>query len=163
MSKFINVVGEVRDFEKEAVGFFGNWAKHALENKTAKPKYDWRFENSITNGKTSVEVDGDYSQWRTNTILSNFKDTILYANEVNINSHITDQMHYDYLFNSIRKSKRWNKAETKEEKKQRERQEYLISLVSEHYKYNTSRSKEVLKLLTPEQIEKIKIEKGGVK
>ena len=79
-------------------------------------KYDWRYENSITSGK-KIELDGDYSQWRTNNILSNHKDTILYANEMNCHYGVTDQMHYDYLFNSIRKTKRWSKAETKEEKK----------------------------------------------
>lgn len=134
------------------------------EIKFVKPKYDWRYENSITTAKEPVEVDGDYSQWRTNSILSNFKDTILYANEMNLIPNITNKMHYNYLFNSIRKSKRWNKAETKEEKKQRELQEELISLISEYYKYNVYKAKEVLKILTPEQIQKIRKgrEKGGV-
>jgi hypothetical protein len=32
--------------------------------------YDWRYENSIINGK-EIPVDDDYSQWRTNSILAN--------------------------------------------------------------------------------------------
>jgi hypothetical protein len=165
MSKFVNVLGEVRDFEKEAVGFFGNWAKHALENKTAKPKYDWRYENSITNGKKPVEIDGDYSQWRTNNILSNYRQTILYANEMNINYDVPDQMHYDRLYYGIRKQKMYSKPETKEEKKAREKQEELHDLISNYYKYNAVRTKEALKVLTAEQIEIIrnKNNKGGVK
>jgi len=161
MNGFVNVLGEARDFEKEAVGFFGNWAKHAISQKL---KYDWRYENSITNGKR-LEIDGDYSQWRTNSILSNHKDTILYANEVNCNYGITDNMHYDYLFNSIRKSKRYSKPETKEEKKAREKQEELHTLISNYYKYNDVRTKEALKILTAEQIAIIrnKNNKGGVK
>ena len=164
MSKnFVNVLGEKRDFEKEAVGFFGNWANYSLE-KQAKPRYDWRYENSITSGKR-IEIDGDYSQWRTNNILSNYKDTILYANEMNCRYVVTDQMHYDYLYNIIRKSKRWTKPETKEEKKSREKQEELISLISSHYKYNAIRAKEALKVLTEAQINEIrkKQEKGGMK
>lgn len=164
--KFVNVLGEERDFEKEkeAVGFFGNWAKWAEEQKQSKPRYDWRYENSITSGK-KIELDGDYSQWRTNNILSNYKELILYANEMNCHYVVTDQMHYDYLYNSIRKVKRWSKAETKEEKKAREKKEALIDLISTHYKYNAIRAKEALKVLTEAQINEIKKkqEKGGMK
>ena len=160
MTKLLNVLLEERS-ENETIGFFGNWAKYAIEKKQS---YDWRYENSITNGK-KIDIDGDYSQWRINSILSNFKDTILYANEVNINHHITNQMHYDYLHGSIRKQNRWSKSETKEEKKKREKNEELISLISDYYKYNIVRAKEVLKILTAEQIYEIrkKNEKGGVK
>ena len=154
MAKSLNVLLEERD-EKESAG-----------NEIIKKKegYDWRYENSITNGK-KIEIDGDYSQWRINSILSNFKDTILYANEMNINHIITNQMHYDYLHGSIRKQNRWSKSETKEEKRKREHQDELISLVSEYYKYNIVRAKEALKILTTEQINEIrkKNEKGGVK
>lgn len=164
MNKFVNVLGETRDFEKEAVGFFGNWAKFALENK-AKPRYDWRYENNITNGKKPIDIDGDYSQWRTNSILSNYRQTILYANEMNINYHISNQMHYDRLYHGIRKQKLYNKPESKEEKKAREKQEELHDLISNYYKYNATRTKEALKVLTAEQIEIIrnKNNKGGVK
>lgn len=163
-NKFLNVALEERDFEKEASGFFGNWAKYEIEKKK-KAAYDWRYENSINNG-SKVEIDGDYSKWRINNSLAKHKDTILYANEMNMNSHITDQMHYDYLYNSIRKLKRYSpKRETKQEKAARESEQALISLISDHYKYNIVRAKEVLKILTAEQIDEIrkKQEKGGVK
>jgi hypothetical protein len=163
MAKFLNVLLEERD-EREAVGFFGNWAKWS-EEQEEKVKYDWRYENNIISSKKPIEIDGDYSQWRTNSVLCNHKDLIYFVNEINIHHNITDQMHYNYLYNTIRKQKRWYKAETKEEKKAREKKEELITLVSQYYKYNTIRAKEILKLLTPEQIEKIKKgkEKGGVK
>jgi len=69
------------------------------------------------------------------------------------------------LYNSIRKTKRWSKAETKEEKKAREKKEALIDLISTHYKYNAIRAKEALKVLTEAQINEIKKkqEKGGMK
>lgn len=127
--------------------------------------YDWRFEGSINTGTKPIEVDGDYSKWRTNSVLSNHLDTILYSNEMNMNFHIPDQLHYDYLFNSLRKKKRFSKGETKAEKKQREQEAEKIALVSEFYKYNTSRAKEVLSILTEDQIELIKSKsnKGGIK
>lgn len=135
------------------------------EVKQEKPRYDWRYENSITSGKKQQEVDSDYSQWRTNNILSNYRETVLYANEMNINYNVTDQMHYDYMFNSIRKKKMYAKKETDQEKKERKQKEELQTLISNYYKYNIVRTKEVLKILTAEQINIIKNKnnKGGVK
>lgn len=152
MSKFLDVTLQVRKEIKE-------------EPKQEKLRYDWRFENSITNGKRKFEIDGDYSQWRTNSILSNFKDTILYANEMNINYNVTDQMHYDYLYGAIRKKKLYSKKETDQEKKARKQKEELLTLISEHYKYNAVRAKEAIHLLSADQIQLIKNkkEKGGVK
>jgi hypothetical protein len=125
--------------------------------------YDWRYENSIINGK-EVSIDDDYSQWRTNSILANHKDTVLYANEIN-KCDVKDYMHYDYLYNSIRKCKRWSKPLTNEEKKKREKEIELISLISEYYKYNTLRAKEALKILSADDIEIIRkrLDKGGVR
>jgi hypothetical protein len=162
-TKFLNVLLEERTPEKEAVGFFGNWAKHSIETK--KERYDWRYENSITSGKNPVDIDMDYSQWRTNNILSNYRETILYANEMNCHYNVTDQMHYDYLYYSIRKKKMKGVKETEEEKKSRKRKEELQTLVSNYYKYNIVRTKEALKILTAEQLEIIrnKNNKGGVK
>lgn len=137
----------------------------APEIKQEKPRYDWRYENSITSGKKEIEVDNDYSQWRTNNILSNYRETILYVNEMNINYNVTDQMHYDYMFNSIRKKKMYSKKETEQEKKERKQREELQNLISDYYKYNIVRTKEALKILTAEQINIIKNKnnKGGVK
>lgn len=165
MAKFLNVLMEEREPEKEAVGFFGNWAKHSIESK--KATYDWRYENSITNRKAKkIEIDGEYSQWRTNTILSSYKELCLIVNEININYDVTDQMHYDYLYGSIRKNNYdRSKSETEKEKRDRKKKEELVSLVSTYYKYNTIRAKEALRLLSPQQIDYIKQkqEKGGVK
>jgi hypothetical protein len=164
MTKFVNVLLEERDFAKEAVGFFGNWAKHSIEKKQ-KERYDWRYENSITSGKGPIEIDGDYSQWRTNNILSNYRETILYANEMNCHYGVTDDMHYTYLFNSIRKKKTRAQKESEEEKKKRKQKEELIKLISTYYKYNIIRAKEALSILTGEQIDIIKNKnnKGGTK
>jgi hypothetical protein len=132
-------------------------------------KYDWRYENSITQNKKYIDLntiqEHKYSQWRTNVNLSNFHDTIHYANEMNINYHLWDKAHYDFLFHSIRKAKRWFPPETKEVKKLREKEQELFDLIQGYYKYNNARTKEALKLLTQDQIDIIrkKQEKGGVK
>lgn len=125
--------------------------------------YDWRFENSIINGK-KLDIDDEYDQWRINLVLINHKDIVLHINEVN-KYYIPNKNHYNYLFNSVKKYKRWFKGPTKEEKKRFEQEKELIGVISEYYKYNTLRAKEALRLLTEEQIETIRkqLDKGGIK
>jgi len=121
--------------------------------------YDWSYENSILQTKKYVEPNEkeQYSKFRTNTVLSNHVDTVLYANEMNMYPYINDKMHYDYMFNSIRAKKRFFKR-----KKQVNHQN--VSLISEYYKYNRKKALEAIQILTDEQLETIKekLEKGGI-
>lgn len=142
-----------------------------VEEILKKPVYDWRFENNINTGKQQLEISKEpfkYEKWRTNSTLSNFVDTIMHANEMNLNMHVTDQMHYDYLFHSVRKTKRYGKKKTEEDKRletfQKQESEKL-DLIQEYYKYNTANCKAALRVLTESQLEIIKrrLEKGGVK
>ena len=142
-----------------------------VQQKETKPLYDWRYENSINNGKDILELENQefkYEKWRTVSTLSNYVDTIFYANEMNLNHQITDKMHYDYLFYSVRKVKRFNKKKTDQDKKieqlQKEEQD-KIALLQDFYKYNVANAKAALKVLTGAQIESIRkrLEKGGAK
>lgn len=163
MNNFVNVLLEKRNPEDEnKVSLFDSLN---LISKPEKERYDWKYENNLTSEKKKIEIDGDYSQRRTNFVLCNYRDLIFIVNEINLHYNVTDQMHYDYLYNSIRKQNRWYKRETEKEKKDREKKEELITLVCKYYKYNAVRAREVLDILTPEQVKKIRKgkEKGGVK
>ena len=151
--KFLNVLLEERD-EKEAVGFFGNWAKWSIEEKQ-KPRYDWRYENSVTSGKR-IEIDGDYSQWRTNNTLSNHKDTILYANEMNMRPAAEPKLQYEYLLNSLRKRKRYSKWKKQDP-------DATVEMIMEYYGYGRSKAEQALRVLTDEQLAMIEValDKGG--
>jgi hypothetical protein len=124
------------------------------KEKTDKVQYDWRFENSINQKTEYLEDLTQYSQWRTDRYLSNFIDTIMYVNDVNLNPPLDDKLHYDYLFHSIKKRNRFYKK-----KKSIEDKNFL--LISEVYKYNKQRTREALKILTSEQIEIIRKIKEG--
>ena len=92
----------------------------------------------------------------------------MFANEMNLNMHITDQMHYDYLFHSIKKKKRFASKKTardKEIEKLQKVEESNLAVISEYYKYNMVKSKAALRVLTESQLEIIRkrLEKGGVK
>jgi aspartokinase len=154
--KFLDVTLEAREEEEQKV--------------IKKPVYDWRYENNINSEKTLIDLDlpleFKYNQWRTNLSLSNHTDTIAAANEMNTNYHLSDKLHYQYLFYKVRKQKRYGKKKTEEDKKREkeaEKEQNLIALISSHYKYNSNRAKEVLSILTKEQIDIIKKrqEKGG--
>jgi hypothetical protein len=122
--------------------------------------YDWRWENSILQNKKYLEVDGlvehKYNPWRTNSTLSNYQDTIAFSNMMNLNYHLDPKLQYDYLYHKVRKEKRWFK-------KQKAKKDDTFTLVQNYYKYNNVRTKEVLKILTKEQLDiiKQKQEKGG--
>jgi hypothetical protein len=122
--------------------------------------YDWCWENSILQNKKYLEVEGyvehKYNSWRTNSTLSNYQNTIAFANEMNCNYHLDPKLQYDYLYNKVRKEKRWFK-------KQKSKKEDTFTLVQNYYKYNNVRTKEAMKILTKEQLDiiKQKQEKGG--
>lgn len=150
--------------------------KERVEKKEeieVKPQqYNWMWENNINSGKVLIDIDTPqefkYSQWRTNSSLSSFSETIFQANYMNMSHHISDKMHYHFLFYTVRKVKRYGKKKTEEDKRlEREfkREQELLALLQDYYKYNIVRAKEALKLLSPSQIDIIikKQEKGGAK
>jgi hypothetical protein len=152
MTSLLDVTGNIR-VEKE------------VEQKAQKKLYDWRYENSINLGKEVIEIDGEYNHWRTNSTLSNFRESLFQSNEMNMNSHLSNELHYHYLFYSIRKSKRFQSKKNKQDEADKKAEETLISLIQEYYKYNIVKAKQALKVLTKEQISTIKekLEKGGSK
>lgn len=139
--------------------------------KVKKLAYDWRYENSINSGKEPLSLENQefkYEKWRTNTSLANHLDTIMDANQMNLNYHLSDQMHYNYLFYSVRKKKRFGSKKSERDKQlEREQKEEAdkIALISEYYKYNTVNAKAALRVLTESQLEIIRkrMERGGVK
>lgn len=103
-------------------------------------------KKDIMRGTANDELaEREYKQYVVNRSLSFFPDTILYANEMN-RRDVDNRMHFTFLLNIVRPKKRfskWEKSETSEH----------IDLIKRQYGYSLSKAKEVLKLLTPEQIE----------
>ena len=91
-----------------------------------------------------------------NRSLSYFNDTVLYANEMNVNHHIDNRLQFDFFINTIRKKKRFSKWMKAEE-------EDNIKVVKEYYGYSNEKARQALTILSNEQIEKLKakVYKGG--
>ena len=101
-------------------------------------------------------LENSYPSWIINKCLSSFTDTVLFANEMNMNYHISKRMQYDFYINSLRPRKRfspWSKKESID---------YLED-VQEYYGYSYTKALEVIRILPKSDLEKIRklLHKGG--
>ena len=116
---------------------------------------------SINQSKKNI-LDDDpdavkkYPAYVVNRCLSSFTDTVLYANEMNKNSHLPPKMQYDFLLNSVKPRKRFSPWARKDSI------DYL-DVVKEYYGYNDDKALQALRILTKDQLDKISylLRKGG--
>jgi hypothetical protein len=101
-------------------------------------------------------AEKEYNAFLINRGLSFFKDTILYANEMNIHHHLDNRVQFDFFINIIRKKKRWSKWIKADDVAN-------LELIKEYYGYSNEKAKSALTLMSNEQIEQLKmrIYKGG--
>ncbi len=118
------------------------------------------YLKSITDSKEDIMVDDlaekDYNAFMVNRGLSYYNDTVIYANEMNKNSHIDSRLQFDFLKQIIRKRKRfskWNKADKLAD----------IEVIKEYYGYSRNKAYQVLPLLSKDKIDHLrkKTSKGG--
>jgi len=121
------------------------------------------FLKAVNQSKENLMVsdsltENEYPQFVVNRTLSYFLDTVLYANEVNVRSHTDNRLQFDYLLNTIRSSKRFSRWLKPEENKN-------IDAIKEYYDYSNQKAKEVLNILSGEQLSFIheSLNKGGMK
>ena len=126
----------------------------------SKPKLgDWLY--SINQSKKNLmdqdpTLESSYPSWIINKCLSSFTDTVLFANEMNMNWHISKRMQYDFFINSLRPRKRfspWSKKESVD---------YLED-IKEYYGYSYTKALEAVRILPKSDLEKIRklLHKGG--
>ena len=120
----------------------------------------FEYVKAINTTKKDVMVDDiaekEYNAFMVNRSLSNFQDTVLYANLMNVNHHIDARLQFDFFINTIRKKNRfskWLKPMNYEN----------LEVIKEYYGYSNEKAKSVLSLLNNKQIEELKqrIYKGG--
>ena len=118
------------------------------------------YLKSINTSKKNIMVDDitekEYNAFIINKGLSFLPDTVLMANEMNINHHLDNRLQYDFLINIIKKKKRFTKWVKPQEVAN-------LEIVKEYYGYSDEKAKSVLSLLNNGQIEELKqrIYKGG--
>lgn len=92
------------------------------------------------------QAEKDYSPYMINRGLSYFPDTVMYANQMNLNQAIPKKFQFLYLLNSVPKRKRFSKWHKKDAESK------SLALIKEYYNYSNDKAKIVLNLLTPEQL-----------
>ena len=122
---------------------------------------DWL--NSINTGKNNlidedIDLEKKYPSYIVNRCLSGHIDAVMFANEMNKHPNLSKKLQYDFFLNSLRKRKRYSPWLRKEQIEN-------LELVKKYYGYSNEKSKQVLNILTREQLSFIRdrLETGGRK
>lgn len=119
------------------------------------------FINAINYTKDELIVDDwsekQYIPFIVNKGLSFSPDTVIAANEMNSRPHLEKKLQFQFLINTIRPKKRFNKW-IKAEKIE------AIEIVKQYYGYSTEKARQALSLLNEQQLDYLqqKLEKGGM-
>tara|TARA_B100002019_G_scaffold281273_1_gene285145 strand:- start:1936 stop:2331 length:396 start_codon:yes stop_codon:yes gene_type:complete len=98
----------------------------------------------------------NYPAYIINKCMSHHVDTVMFANEMNMNASLDTRMQYDFFINTVRSRKRfspWGKKQKIDD----------LELVKRYYGYSYEKAKQALEILTPQQINfiKDKLNTGG--
>jgi len=122
----------------------------------------FQYIHAISYSKKDLMVDDiaekEYVPFMVNRGLSYFGDTVLMANEMNVNNVLDKRLQFDFLINIVRKRKRFSKWI-------KPNLESDVEAIKEYYGYSNQKARHALSLLTPEKIKiiKQKVYKGGRK
>ena len=120
----------------------------------------FEYLNAINMTKQDIMVDDiaekGYNSFIVNRSLSYFNDTVLYANEMNVNHHIDNRLQFDFFINIVRKKKRFSKFMKPETVSD-------VEAVKEYYGYSNEKARQILNLLTSAQLDILrqKVYRGG--
>ena len=111
---------------------------------------DWLNSINFTK-KNLLEEDptAKYPAFVVNKCLSGTLDSVLFANEMNMNAHLDKELQYDFYLQSLRKRKRfapWLKKGKVED----------LEAVKKYYGYSEEKAQQAMTILSKEQIKYIK-------
>ena len=119
--------------------------------------------NSINITKNNLideepDLEKQYPSYIVNRCMSGHIDAILLANEMNKRPNLPKKLQYDFFLNSIRKRKRYSPWLRKEEIEN-------LDFVKRYYGYSNEKAKQVLNILTREQLSFIRdrLDTGGIR
>jgi hypothetical protein len=114
-------------------------------------------EDLIHNNENPNLIEKQYTPYMVNRGFTNFEDTILHANEMNMRHHLFPAAQFDYYRGALRKRKRfskWPKAEKSTD----------LDTIQHVYNCNRTVAKMYLKALSKEDLQQLhnKMITGGV-
>jgi hypothetical protein len=122
---------------------------------------DWLNSINFTKNDLLEEdpnIIKEYAPYIVNKCLSAQIDTILFANEMNMNHQLDKDMQYSFYLNSLRKRKRFSPWLRKDKVEN-------LEYVKRYYGYSNEKALQALKILNKTQLDFIKkrFETGGTK
>ena len=113
-------------------------------------------KKNLINEDPSLEKE--YPPYIINRCFSGHIDSIMFANELNKYPNLSKKLQYDFFLNSLRKKKRFSPWLRKDQIKN-------LDLIKQYYGYSNEKAKQVLNILTKEQLSFIRdrLEIGGKK
>lgn len=122
---------------------------------------DWLNSINYTKedlSKTDPDSIKKYPPFIVNRCLSGYIDTLLFANEMNMNPNLSKDMQYAFYINTVRKKKRfspWIKKDKVDD----------LECVKRYYGYSNTKALQALRILSTDQINyiKTKLDIGGLK
>lgn len=121
------------------------------------------YVNSILYDKKNLIVDElsekSYSPFLGNRALSYHKDTLFYAQEMNLAPHLDKKLQFQYLINTIKPIKR------KRSKWAKKIDNIDIEAIMQYYGYSYKKALSTVSVLSKDQLKTIRkrLEKGGAK
>jgi hypothetical protein len=113
------------------------------------------FLNAINGSKINIikedpTLEKDYNSFMINRGLSNFSDTIFFANEMNRYYSLPKKQQFEFYLNAVSKKKRYSKWANKSKNSED------VMLLMNIYNYSSRRALEALDLLNDEQIKELR-------
>lgn len=141
--------------------------KEKVEKKIADFNPLFKITDSISfdkvdylrDGDSSTPKEKDYNSFMINKSLSYHPDCLGYVNEMNRLYNLDNYMQFDYLINTIRKSKRYGKKWAKPIKNEN------LELICSFFKVSERKAMDYLDILKENDFEEIKkkMDVGGLK
>ena len=126
----------------------GNKGKHLLRDCTA--------DNSLESSNPD-SADKQYVPFIINRGLSYFKDTALFANEMNLHANLPHRMQYDFYKNIVTHGRRFSKWGKKAKSSED------IKMIQKAYNYSKQKAEAVYPIMSKSQIKSLHdiFDKGG--
>lgn len=113
------------------------------------PSITEKREYLFSDGVDVAAVEKGYPAYMINRALSQYVDTALQANEMNVSSLLPAKMQYDYLYHTVEKKRRfskWAKADKEDD----------VDVVVLMYSVSRAKAIEMVPILGKDRIEKLK-------
>lgn len=105
-------------------------------------------KNLMTDTYDDQQAEKEYVPFLTNRSLSYFPESILYAQEMNINHHLDNKLQYEYLLHSVPKGKRFAKWHKRDVSK-------IANAFANHFNCSVKTATDMCKVMSTKEVDEL--------